>query len=134
MDFWIIKIFLSFQFPLILSENGGLILPFWNALYVYFKGLIGIFDNSVPRECNAYFCVCHFFMYRPYYIWQKKKQLTPFWGNIDCCPQSGHVMVKLSGGKYVPRQPKQKVWRQGRTWKEKYIKNTWLRIINLPFF
>ena len=28
-------------------------------------------------------------------------------------------MVKLSGGKYVPRQPKQKVWRQGRTWKRR---------------
>ena len=49
----------------------------------------------------------------------KKKLLTPFWGNIDCCPQRGHVMVKLSGGKYVPRQPKQKVWRQGRTWKRR---------------
>ena len=66
--FGFLKFFLYFQFPLILYENGELILPFWNALYVYFIGLIGIFDNSVPRECNAYFCVSHFFMYRLYYI------------------------------------------------------------------
>ena len=66
--FGFLRIFLYFQFLLILYENGELILPFWNALYVYFIGLIGIFDNSVPRECNAYFCVSHFFMYRPYNV------------------------------------------------------------------
>ena len=30
---------------------------------------------------------------------QKHTLLTPFCGRMDCCPQRGHVIVKLSGGK-----------------------------------
>ena len=62
---------------------------------------------SLQLKCSEGHCYCssvtsHILSFNLHYWFTtllKHTLLTPFCGRMDCCPQSGQVIVKLSGGK-----------------------------------